>query len=123
VSHRYPNLGQEHIFQKFPNLPAELRVKIWEYTWPEARLIQPAWYEVGSNTDDYYASTILRPAVEGYLRHDNYKFLKETQEVPSFSIDLLKSVKATLNTLSVGYSGKSAFCKDPLSGEKVWLIQ
>jgi hypothetical protein len=35
---------------------------IWEYTQPEARLIQPAWHEVGSNTDNYYASTILRPA-------------------------------------------------------------
>jgi hypothetical protein len=68
--------------------------------------------------------TLAMAAVEGYLRHDNFKFLRETQEVPSFSIDLLKSVKATLNTLSVGgYSGKSAFCKDPLSGEEVWLIE
>lgn len=38
-------------------------------------------------------------SVEGYLRHDNHKFLRESQEVPSFSADLLNSVKATLKTL------------------------
>jgi uncharacterized protein YggU (UPF0235/DUF167 family) len=54
-------------------------------------------------------------AVEGYLKHDNYKFLKETVEVPSFSIDLLKSVKATLKTLKLdGIRGQSITCKDPL---------
>jgi hypothetical protein len=47
-------------------------------------------------------STPAIAAVEGYLKHDNYKFLKETVEVPSFSIDLLKSVKATLKTLKLG---------------------
>lgn len=62
-------------------------------------------------------------AVEGYLRHDNYKFLRETQEVPSFSIDLLKSVKATLNTLRVDGYDKSITYKDPLSEEKVRLKQ
>jgi hypothetical protein len=41
-------------------------------------------------------STLAIAAVEGYLKHSNYKFLKETIEVPSFSIDLLKSVKSTL---------------------------
>jgi hypothetical protein len=36
-------------------------------------------------------STLAMAVVEGYLKHDNYKFLKETVEVPSLSIDLLKS--------------------------------
>jgi hypothetical protein len=67
-------------------------------------------------------STLAMAAVEGYLRHDNYKFLRETQEIPSFSIDLLKSVKATLKTLRVdGIHGKSVTCKDPLSGQTVWF--
>ena len=30
--------------------------------WPDARLIQPVWHESGSNPDEYYAFTILRPA-------------------------------------------------------------
>lgn len=34
-------------------------------------------------------------AVEGYLRHNDHKFLKETQEVPNFSVNLLAAVKAT----------------------------
>jgi 2EXR family len=35
---------------------------IWECTWPDDRLIQPAWHESVSNTDEYCAFTILRPA-------------------------------------------------------------
>ncbi len=46
-------------------------------------------------------STLAMAAVERYLRYDNCKFLRETQEVSSFSIDFLKSVEATLNTLYV----------------------
>lgn len=60
-------------------------------------------------------------AVEGYLIHDDYKFLRETVEIPSFSIDLLKSVKTTLKIVkpnSIGHQGVT--CKDPISGETVW---
>jgi hypothetical protein len=61
-------------------------------------------------------------AVEGYLRNDYPKFLREAQEVPNFSFDLLKSVKATLKTLSFDdYSRKSITFKDPISGETLWL--
>jgi hypothetical protein len=56
-------------------------------------------------------------AVGGYLRHDNHKLLRETQEVPNFSIDLLKSVKATLNTYSV--DEELITFKDPISGEEL----
>jgi hypothetical protein len=54
-------------------------------------------------------------AVEGYLRHDNHKFLRETQEVPNFSVDLLQAVKATLKTIT--HSKSSINFKDPISGE------
>jgi hypothetical protein len=47
-------------------------------------------------------------SVEGYLRHDNHKFLKESQEVPSFSVDLLTAVKATLKTVTCGDYGISS---------------
>jgi hypothetical protein len=60
-------------------------------------------------------SLLAAAAVEGYLRDDNYRFLKETQEVPNFSADLLKAVKATLKSLPTSY------IKDPISGKKVYL--
>ncbi|CZR58822.1 uncharacterized protein PAC_08714 [Phialocephala subalpina] len=60
-------------------------------------------------------------AVEGYLLYENHKFLKEMEEVHSFSVDLLKAVKATLETLSTSYSGRSVFFKDPLRGVTVLL--
>jgi hypothetical protein len=62
-------------------------------------------------------SLLAAAAVEGYLRDDNHKFLKETQEVPNFSVDLLKAVKATLKTSTAGY----IVVKDPVSGENVYL--
>jgi hypothetical protein len=48
-------------------------------------------------------------AVEGYLRRDDEKFLKGTQEVPSFSA----TVKATLKNLTY-VDGRNTF-KDPIS--------
>ena len=54
-------------------------------------------------------------AVKGYLRHDDHKFLKETQQVPAFSADLLKAVKTTLKTLTYGKTVINF--KDPISGE------
>jgi hypothetical protein len=54
-------------------------------------------------------------AVEGYLQYDNYKFLRETQEVPNFSVDLLQAVKATLKTIT--HSKSSINFKDPISSE------
>jgi len=65
-------------------------------------------------------SILAMASVDGYLRHDNHKFLRESQEVQSFSADLLESVKATLKTLSSGGRG-SVFVKDPLSGQTRWL--
>jgi hypothetical protein len=56
-------------------------------------------------------------AVEGYLRRDDHKFLKETEEVPNFSADLLKAVKATLKDLT--YVDYSITFKDPISGESL----
>lgn len=35
-------------------------------------------------------SALAMAAVEGYFRRDNHKFLRETQEVPSFSVDLVR---------------------------------
>jgi hypothetical protein len=58
-------------------------------------------------------------AVEGYLRQDNPKFWRETQEVPNFSVDLLDAIKATLKTIH--YSNFSVNLKDPISGEKFQL--
>jgi hypothetical protein len=64
-------------------------------------------------------SLLAAAAVEGYLRDDNHKFLKETQEVPSFSVDLLKAVKATLNSFAVGRT--CIIVRDPITGGSVYL--
>jgi len=59
-------------------------------------------------------------AVEGYLRADNCKFLKETLEVPDFSVDLLKVVRATLG--SVKYEEYKTTFEDPISGNRLKLL-
>ena len=64
-------------------------------------------------------SLLAAAAVEGYLQHDNHKFLKEIQEVPNFSADLLKAVKATLKSITT--SDDYIYVKDPVSGEDVYL--
>ena len=64
-------------------------------------------------------SLLAAAAVEGYLRDDNHKFLKETQEVPSFSVDLIKAVKATLKSITTDYD--CIIVKDPVTGEDVYL--
>jgi hypothetical protein len=56
--------------------------------------------------------------VKGYLQTDHHKFQTETQEVPNFSADLLKAVKATLKTLS---SRNDITFKNSISGETVPL--
>lgn len=64
-------------------------------------------------------SILVSAVVEGYLQNDNHKFLKETQDVPDFAIDVLREVKATLNTLKVEKGGIT--CEDPFSGKKLHL--
>jgi hypothetical protein len=58
-------------------------------------------------------------AVEGYLREDNCKFLKETLEVPDFSVDLLKAVRATL--VGLKYEEYNITFEDPISGKRLKL--
>jgi BTB/POZ domain len=58
---------------------------------------------------------LARAAVKGYLQHDSHKFLREKEEIPSFSVDLLQAVKSTLRTLTCSKS--SIGFKDPISGE------
>jgi len=54
-------------------------------------------------------------AVEGYLRQDNCKFLRETSEVVGFAVDLLKAVKATIK------STYGSTFKDPISEVRLGL--
>jgi hypothetical protein len=61
-------------------------------------------------------------AVEGYLRDDDHKFLKETQELASFSADLLGEVKATLNSARHSY-GSSIVVTDHFSGVDIYLAE
>ena len=60
-------------------------------------------------------------AVEGYLRVDKCKFLKETLEVPDFLVDLLKAVRVTLGSL--GYEEYKINFKDPISGNRLKLLK
>jgi hypothetical protein len=53
-------------------------------------------------------------AVEGYLRFDKHKFLKECREIPAFSADLLAAVKDTLKTVYYHDKGDIMF-RDPMS--------
>jgi hypothetical protein len=57
-------------------------------------------------------SVFAAAAVKGYLQCSNYKFLRESQEVPGFSADLLAAVKAALETMD----RHTGFCRDPFTG-------
>lgn len=66
-------------------------------------------------------SLLAAAAVKRYLRDDNHKFLKEIQEVPNFYFDLLKAVKATLESLTTDYN--CIIAKDPITGEGVYFME
>jgi hypothetical protein len=57
--------------------------------------------------------------VEGYLRHDDYKFQKEIEDFPELSVDLLEAVKCTFGTLTIDY--KSVTAEDPFSGRRIYF--
>jgi hypothetical protein len=61
-------------------------------------------------------------AVEGYLRSDKPKFLKEIREIPSFAVDLLMEVKETLKTATSREFGVSFSFTDPLSGQTLPFV-
>lgn len=56
-------------------------------------------------------------SVEGYLRDENYKFVKETHEYPTFAADLLQEVRSTLSGLKVVH--RTSTFEDPISGTKL----
>jgi hypothetical protein len=60
-------------------------------------------------------SILATAAVEGYLRHDNHKFREEAQNIPNFSVDLLKAVRTTLKKLT--YKDYKILFEDPISGK------
>lgn len=63
-------MNQQRHFSFFSALPAEIRLMIWEYTWPVAQVIEAASCE---NFDDEYTDlTILRPvsSFDNFLRTD-----------------------------------------------------
>jgi hypothetical protein len=59
-------------------------------------------------------------AVEGYIRRDKHKFLKEIRETPNFAVDLLLEVKETLKTVSSGEPNLTF--KEPFSGERMPFV-
>ena len=59
-------------------------------------------------------------AVEGYVRRDRYKFLKEIREAPDFVVNLLLEIKETLKTVAISES-KISFT-DPLSRKTLLFV-
>jgi hypothetical protein len=59
-------------------------------------------------------------AVEGYVRRDRHKFLKEIREAPDFAVDFLMEIKETLKTVTIRES-KISFI-DPLSGKTLPFV-
>jgi hypothetical protein len=57
--------------------------------------------------------------VEGCLRQHNYKFEREASKVPGFSIDLLKAVRATIESITTEY--KATTFEDPISRVRLGL--
>ena len=70
--------------------------------------------------DDHSVRIILaRATVEGYLQQDRHKFAEEALNIPAFAVDLLREVKATLN--SVTYRDYKVVFKEPISGKELKL--
>jgi hypothetical protein len=70
--------------------------------------------------EGHLVRTILAAAtVEGFIRRQNYKFEREASTVPEFSADLLKAVRATMESISVEYNAPTFV--DPISGVKLTL--
>lgn len=57
--------------------------------------------------------------VEGCLRQHNYKFEREASRVPEFSVDLLKAVRATIESITIEYNATTF--EDPISRVRLGL--
>jgi hypothetical protein len=57
--------------------------------------------------------------VEGFLRQHNYKFQREASSVPEFSVDLLKAVRATIESITIEYNATTF--EDPISRVRLEL--
>lgn len=71
LGHLGESMQEQQHFLFFPALPAEIRLIIWEYTWPEARVIEAAIH-VDFSGDEATEWTYLRPAgsLAAFLRTD-----------------------------------------------------
>lgn len=58
-------------FHLFPKLPMELRLMIWEFTWPPSRVIEATYYE-DLDDEEFREITILRlgGSLSGFLKRD-----------------------------------------------------
>jgi hypothetical protein len=57
--------------------------------------------------------------VEGFLRQHTYKFQREASKVPGFSVDLLKAMRATMESITIE-SNATTF-EDPISRVRLRL--
>lgn len=58
---------------------------------------------------------LVTAAVEGYIRRDKHRLLKEIRESPNFAVDLLLQVKETLKTVDSDEANLTF--KEPFSGK------
>lgn len=58
-------------------------------------------------------------AVEGCLRQHNYQFESDTSKVPEFATDLLKAIRATIESLVIDFN--EILFEEPVSGERLKL--
>lgn len=66
---RGPALDSNHAFPRFGCLPVEMRNAIWEYTWPEALVIEVALHKAN---DTGFEQAYLRPTsrLSAWLKYD-----------------------------------------------------
>jgi len=57
--------------------------------------------------------------VEGCLRQHNYKFEREASEIPEFSVDLLRAVRETIESITIEYNATTF--EDPISRARLGL--
>ncbi|TVY41989.1 hypothetical protein LOCC1_G006509 [Lachnellula occidentalis] len=111
-------------FPQFPQLSIEIRLIIWEHTWPEAQIIEAAICEEDENAEEYINIGFLRPAGPLALALDNELFWTRTVEsepLDKFSYPMAlhickESRRHTLTKYRVMEHSKTAkgrFCFNP----------
>lgn len=113
------NPGPLETFHIFPQLPTELRLKIWEHTFPSARVLEVVWSADHkewssvrqSRNEPYYAMRANREAHDIYLKNWAPFCLLEPKESKNSAGLSYTYINTAIDTVYIGAGPQSNFCR------------